>query len=145
MAKSISRIDSKKCNLYGWYVRVVFKGEIYSQFFNDNKYGYDRGREEAIRWRNNTEKSLGKPRTDRMVIMDIKNPLGVAGIEEKTICQTKNDKTYYWPVFIITWSVFPNKLSRTSVSIKKWGREEALSQAIQIRKSKEREIYGHEL
>ncbi len=43
--KSISRIDSEKKNMHGWYVRVWFKGVMHSRMFSDKKYG---GTEEAL-------------------------------------------------------------------------------------------------
>jgi hypothetical protein len=33
--KSISRLDHPKKRTHGWYVRVVFQGEIHAHFFSD--------------------------------------------------------------------------------------------------------------
>ncbi len=37
--KGISRIDSKACRTYGWYVRVRFNGRVVSKMFSDLKCG----------------------------------------------------------------------------------------------------------
>ncbi len=34
--KSVSRVDQMKRKAHGYYVRVVFKGKIYSKFFSDS-------------------------------------------------------------------------------------------------------------
>src|SRR5687768_14368326 len=68
--KGISRVDYLKRNSHGWYVRVPWKGEIHGKFFSDSANG---GREtalaKAVRYRNRLEKELGKPRTDRIVMI----------------------------------------------------------------------------
>jgi len=37
--KNISRIDSKKKNMHGWYVRIFHKGKSNAKYFNDIKSG----------------------------------------------------------------------------------------------------------
>jgi hypothetical protein len=44
--------------------------------------------------------------------------------------------------FQVTWSPEPNVVSRTSVSIAKYGEEEAFRRACRIREKKERALYG---
>lgn len=43
--KGLSRIDSVRKNMHGWYVRVYGGGKTYSKYFNDRKYG---GREASL-------------------------------------------------------------------------------------------------
>jgi len=142
--KSISRVDQAKRKAHGWYVRVVFKGEIYSRFFSDSVWGGKRGAlAEAIHCRDQIEKQLGKPRTDRTVVMESpKTRTGVPGIRrtfKHTGAKNPNNKS---EVYEVTWSPQPNVLKRTSISIEKYGEEEAFRRALKIRERKEREMYG---
>lgn len=132
--KGISRIDSNRT--HGWYVRVIYKGCYYSRFFSDGKWG---GREkafkEAIKFRNQTEKELGKPRTDRVVVTrSSRNKTGIIGVVR--LRKDGHD------VYEVNWTPKPGVLKRTSISIEKHGEEKAFKLAVALRKRKEREIYG---
>ena len=134
--KGISRVDYLKRNSHGWYVRVPWKGEMHAKFFSDSAHG---GREsalaKAIRYRNRIEKELGKPRTDRIVMISHpRNETGVLGVH-KVLKEGA-------PVYEVTWSPEPNLVKRTSVSIRKYGEEKAFKMACTIRRRKEKEVFG---
>ncbi|MBI4852574.1 MAG: hypothetical protein HY819_12330 [Acidobacteria bacterium] len=146
--KGISRVDSKKSRTYGWYVRVFFNGEKKVRFFSDGRYGgIEKALQKALQFRNKAEKELGKPRTDRVVVTKTTNKTtGIIGLHrkrEKII--TKKGEIRYRNVYEITWCPAPNQMSRTRVSIDKYGEEKALLKAYKIRRSKERLIYGKAL
>lgn len=134
--RGVSRVDSYRRNSHGWYVRVRFKGEVHSKFFTDSVHGgSDRALKKAVAYRNRLERELGKPRTDRtLIITPSRNNTGIVGV--KRILKEGA------PVFEVTWCPQPNVLQRTSVSIRKYGEEEALRRAAAIRLKRERELYG---
>jgi hypothetical protein len=67
--KGISRIDHKKRNTHGWYVRVTFQGKTHAKLFSDSVHGgEEKALQRAIRYRNKLEKEVGRPRTDRTVV-----------------------------------------------------------------------------
>jgi hypothetical protein len=145
--KSISRIDQPQKKHHGWYVRVNFKRKQYAKFFSDSKHG---GREAALQaaveYRNQTEKRIGKPRSERTVIgVSPHTQDGVVGVRRKKKNSGRKGKKHVYEVFEVTWNPEPGKVSRTSVSIDKYGEEEAFRRACEIRKAKEREIYGQEI
>lgn len=134
--KGISRVDHLKRNTHGWLVRVSWRGEMHSRFYSDGAHG---GKEialgKAILYRNRLEKQLGKPRTDRTVMMQHqRSDTGVLGVHRVL----KEGA----PVFEVTWSPEPNIVKRTSVSIRKYGEDEAFRRACVIRRRKEREVFG---
>ena len=134
--KGISRVDNPKRNSHGWYVRVRFKGENYSKFFSDSVHGgMDRALHKAVRYRNKLERDIGKPRTDRtLIVTPTRNETGMIGV--KKVAKGPSG------AYEVTWSPAPNVVSRTSVSIAKHGEEEAFRRARAIRRKKERELYG---
>lgn len=142
--KNISRIDSKKKNMHGWYVRIFHKGKPHAKYFNDEKSG---GREEAlsdaVEYRNQLEIELGKPRTERYIIgaLHPKNNTGVPGVNRRITKQKKRGKWYSWEIYDVTWNSEPNKVSRTTVSIQKYGEEEAFRRACAIREQKMAKVY----
>jgi hypothetical protein len=142
--KSVSRVDQAKRKAHGYYVRVVFKGQIYSRFFSDSVWGGKRGAlSEAIRCRDQIEKQLGKPRTNRTVVTESpKTRTGVPGIRRTLKHTGAKDPNSKSEVYEVTWSPQPNVLKRTSISIEKYGEEEAFRRALSIRERKEREMYG---
>jgi hypothetical protein len=142
--KSISRIDQPEKHTHGWYVRVHFKGKEVSKFFPDKLHkGKNKALANALVFRNETEEKLGKPRTDRPVIMRRPKKRGVVGVRE-TVYRTRNaeGEARESPVFEVTWNPEPNVVRRTSVSIRKYGKKEAFRRAVELRKEKEAEYYG---
>jgi hypothetical protein len=134
--KGVSRVDSEKRNSHGWLVRVRFKGESLSRFFTDSVYGgKEKSLRAAVRGRNELEREMGKPRTDRtLIVQAAQDTTGVPGVK-LTMKEGRE-------VFEVTWCPRPNVVSRTSVSIAKYGAEAAFHRACRIRQSKERALYG---
>jgi hypothetical protein len=126
--KDIARIDQESKRSYGWYVRVRFKGKVYSKFFSDKKNG---GRNSAllaaITWRDSTRKKIGKPQTDRRIVSVANATTGVVGVR-------LNEELHRYEV---SWCTRDSRQGKTSVSIKKHGRKEAFKRACAIRKKKE--------
>jgi hypothetical protein len=137
--KSVSRLDSRRA--HGWYVRVVFMGELHAKFFSDSQYDSPKeALEAAVEYRDQLEAELGKPRTDRIVsAVNERNNSGVRGVQRVM----KRERGYPpYPAYQITWCPEPGAVRRTSISIEKYGEKEALRRAIELRQEKERELYG---
>jgi hypothetical protein len=134
--KGISRVDHAKRNTHGWLVRVAWRGEMHVKFYSDGAHGgKDSAKQKAILYRNRLEKQLGKPRTDRTVMVHhARSETGVLGVH-RTIKEGAE-------VYEVTWSPEPNVVRRTSVSIKKYGEDEAFRRARDIRRKKEKEVFG---
>jgi hypothetical protein len=144
--KGISRIDSPQKKMHGWYVRVRLKHVTKSKFISDKKYG---GREvaleKAVEWRNQTERELGKPRTDWVIVgNNPRNNSGVVGVRRALKKYVgKDGKVYYNDVYEVSWNAGREKRGRTSVSITKHGERAAFRKACAIRRQKEEEMYGN--
>ena len=144
--KNISRIDNPKKHTHGWYVRIKFGDTKYSKFFSDEGHGdREQALEKAIQFRNNIERQLGKPRTDRAVIASSsRTNTGVIGVHRRVKkSYNKNGERVHSEVYEVTWNPEPNVICRTSVSIEKHGEKEAFRRACSIRRQKEREMYGN--
>ena len=128
--KDIARIDQETKRTHGWYVRVRYFGKTHSKFFSDGKCG---GRYSsllsALAWRDQIEKKLGKQRTDRHIVTVSNTKTGVVGV------RLNDDMNRYE----VSWVTPLGKQGKTSVSIKKHGREKAFSRACEIRQIKEQE------
>ena len=107
--------------------------------------------EEAIQWRNQKERELGKPRTDRIIIANKQdNNTGHNGVirtKKWTGARDKNGNPLpnYVDVYAVPWSPEPGVARQTSFSVDKYGEEEARRLAIDLRKRMERQIYGQEV
>jgi hypothetical protein len=146
--KGITRIDQPEKHTHGWYVRIRFNKEVCAKFFSDDKHrGKVRALMEAVDYRDEMEKQLGKPRTDRIVVTaSSRNQTGMVGIcRRKTKTKLANGKVQYHNFYVVTWSPEPNHIARTSVSIDLYGEEEAFQRACRIRQEKELAIYGRVL
>ena len=126
--KDIARIDQDSKRTHGWYVRVRFQGKTHSKFFSDKKCG---GRYSsllsAIAWRDTTEKQLGKIRTNKHLVTVSSSGTGVVGV------RLNEDFNRYE----VSWVTAEGKQGKTSVSIKKHGKEGAFGRACSIRQEKE--------
>jgi hypothetical protein len=126
--KDIARIDQESKRTHGWYVRVRFQGTTHSKFFSDKKCG---GRYSsllsAIAWRDTTEKKLGKIRTNKHLVTVSNSGTGVVGVR-------LNDNFNRYEV---SWVTTKGKQGKTSVSIRKHGKEGAFIKACAIRQEKE--------
>lgn len=134
--KDIARIDQESKRTHGWYVRVRFLGKVHSKFFSDKKCG---GRYSsllsAISWRNKTELQIGKVRTNKHMVTITRSGTGVVGVR----LNEKLDR------YEVSWVTHLGKQGKTSVSIKKHGKENAFTKACIIRQEKERERLEHSL
>ena len=129
--KGITRIDDPGRHGVGWYARVRFRGVTHSKYFADGAHKGTRAAfAKALAWRNQKEKELGKPRTDRVVPAGRNGPTGVVGVY-----RSKRS-------FVVAWSPAPGEVRREFVSIARYGRREALRRAIELRRRRERSIYG---
>jgi hypothetical protein len=143
--KGISRIDQPERNTHGWYVRVHFNNTKRVKFFSDKTHGgKEEALEQAVLYRNQAEKELGKPRTNRLVIArNPRNRSGITGIQRKTKkIRTEAGERVIRNVYEITWSPEPGRMKRAWVSIDEYGEEAAFRKACAIRREKEKEMYG---
>lgn len=128
--KDIARIDQESKRTHGWYVRVRFYGKTHSKFFSDGKCG---GRYSsllaALAWRDEIETRIGKVRTNKHIVTVSNTSTGVVGVR-------LNDKLGRYEV---SWVNKAGKQGKTSVSIRKHGKENAFKRACEIRKIKEAE------
>lgn len=131
--KDVARIDQESKRTHGWYVRVRFQGKTHAKFFSDGKYG---GRYSsllaALAWRDQTEISLGKIRTDKHIVTVSNTKTGVVGVRH-------NEKLNRYEV---SWVNQDGKQGKTSISIRKHGQEKAFELACQVRQEKESERLG---
>lgn len=131
-AKGVSRIDDPGRHGVGWYARVTFRGKTVSKYFADAKHGgtldaFDL----AVAWRDATEKKVGKPRTDRLFpATSSRSRTGIPGVY-------KARQSY-----VVAWSPEPGGLRREFISITQYGAEEAFRRAVQLRRKRERGLYG---
>lgn len=142
--KSISRIDQPEKHTHGWYVRVRYGKKQLTKFFNDKQNGGKvKALSAAVRYRDASEKKLGKPRTDRFVVGRLANQRDSVGVRLviKT-SRTVSGEIRESPAYEVTWSPEPNVVQRTSISIRKHGKREALRMARELRRSKEKQYYG---
>ena len=131
--KDIARIDQETKRTHGWYVRVRFQGKTYSKFFSDKKCGGQYSSLlSAIAWRDTTEKKLGKIRTNKHLVTVSNSGTGVVGVR-------LNEK---FNRYEISWVATNGKQGKTSVSIRKHGKEDAFIKACSIRQDKERTRLG---
>ena len=128
--KDVVRIDQVAKRTHGWYVRLRFMGKNYAKFFSDSKHG---GRHSAmvaaIAWRDQIEAKIGKPRTDRHIVSVSNTSTGVVGVRH-------NEEMNRYEV---SWVNAVGRQGKTSVSIRKHGKEKAFKLACQIRQEKEAE------
>jgi hypothetical protein len=147
--KSISRIDIPKKRMYGWQVRVWFKGQMHTKFFNERHFaGPEEALQVAVDYRNELERSLGKPRTDRVVVAHSpRNQTGVIGVRRtrrQTGGYSAGGEPNYSEVYEVTWQPEPNVIRRRTFSIVKYGEAEAFRRACEVRQAQEQQIYREE-
>lgn len=131
-AKGVTRIDDPGGHGVGWYARVTYRGETWSKYFADGAHGGTmKAFDKALAWRNAKEKEVGKPRTDRLfAAAHTRSSTGVPGVY-------KSKESY-----VVAWSPEPGELRREFVSIREFGEEEALRRAVELRRKRERLVYG---
>jgi len=127
--KDVARIDQDSKHTHGWFVRIRFQGKTKMKFFSDKKCGGKQvALDSAIAWRNTTEKQLGKIRTDKHMVTTSSSGTGVVGVR----LNEKDNK------YLVSWVTPEGKQGKTSVSIRKHGKEAAFIKACTIRQEKER-------
>ena len=143
--KSISRIDQPEKHTHGWYVRVHYRGKQIAKFIPDRQYGgKKKALDAAVKFRDETEVEIGKPRTERPVVArKARKKAAVIGVRQ-VVKHTRgaDGEVHDNPVYEVTWSPRPNVVQRTSVSIRKYGKREAFRRACEIRRQKEHQFYG---
>ena len=143
--KGISRIDQESRNTFGWYVRVMFNGKQVSKFFSDKVHGSrKKALDAAVKYRDEAEKKLGRPRTDRQVIArQTRNSSGIVGVQLRTKVQrTKDGERIVNKYYVVTWNPEPGRVKTIFVPVEKYGERGALLKACSIRREKEKQIYG---
>jgi hypothetical protein len=143
--KGISRIDQPSRNTFGWYVRVMFNGKQVSKFFSDKLHGGKKqALDAAVQYRDQAEKKLGRPRTDRQVIArQTRNTSGIVGVQRRTkIMRTKDGERIVSKYYVVTWNPEPGRVKTIFVPVDKYGERGALLKACSIRREKEKQIYG---
>lgn len=143
--KGISRIDHEQKHTHGWYVRVCFDRRMHAKFFSDaTNGGKEKALETAIEYRNNLEASLGKPRTDRIVVVsNARNHTGVIGVQRIVRPGPADpENPLKGMAFEVTWSPEPNVLRKISFPVEKYGEAEAFQLAVEFRQAREKEIFG---
>jgi len=130
--KGILRIDDPGKHGVGWYARVTYMGQTFAKYFADMAHGGTRkAYAKALQWRDDTEKDIGKPRTNRMFAAPGARSLtGIQGVYEQ------NGK------YVAAWTPKRGQTRRKFFSINKYGEQEALRMAINFRRAREREIFG---
>lgn len=143
--RNITRVDHAPKRTHGYSVRIMYAGKRVAKFFSDKQFGGKReALKEAIAFRNEAERELGRPRTDRLVIGQPKrSSTGVVGVRRVVKRQrTKAGNISIQPVYEATWSPIPNVLQRTSFAINTYGEEEAFRRAVEFRRQKEQELFA---
>lgn len=128
--KGITRVDHPARRTFGYMARVVWQKKIHIKFFSDKKYG-DRlaALSSAIEWRNQMERELGKPRSERIVVSVPRGKSGIIGVRRR--------KTPTGGAYEASW-IEDGKVRRTSFSVRKYGERTARALAMKLRKEKEK-------
>jgi len=132
--KGITRLDYPAKRMFGYMVRVAWKGLIHQKLFSDKSYG-DRlaALDAALHWRNQKEIEIGKPRTERMVFGKPGGDNPAVGVSRRR----ENHTDYYEA----TWLNPEGRVQRTRFSISKHGERKALRLALAARQRNERVRY----
>lgn len=133
--KSLTRIDHPTKHTFGYLVRIGWNGVMHNKFFSDRKHGDRLGAlAAALEWRNATERTLGKPRTEQPVVSNPRpGKSGIQGV--RRLKDTRGENEYYEA----TWIITPGKMGRTRYSITKHGEAKARRLAIKARKLHEQQ------
>ncbi len=133
--KGVTRIDDPGRHGVGFYARVTFNGKTHSKYFADAAHGgTEKAFGKALKWRNDKEKELGKPRTDRVVqASGGRSRTGISGVYK-----SRNS-------YVVAWTPRPGELRREFVNINEFGQKEALRRAIELRIRREKSVYGRVL
>lgn len=131
--KNITRVDHPAKRTFGYMVRVQWDGVMHYKFFSDKKHGDRLGSlAAAIDWRDKTERSIGKPRTEQFVVGKPRTSnSGIPGVRKR-----REGHTDYYEA---TWTIGPGKLGRTRYSVAKYGEAKARRLAKRARDQHEKQ------
>jgi AP2 domain len=137
--KNITRIDHPAKRTHGYNVRVSWQGQKYGKFFSDQKHGDGLAAlDAAIAWRDQTERKIGKPRTEHQVVgWHSRNNTGVVGVRRRMRGKVE--------VFEATWIAREDgkRFRRTTCfSIARHGKKRAYKLALRARQRGERVRWG---
>jgi hypothetical protein len=129
--KNLTRIETSPKHRPGYLVRVTWARKTHTKYFADAAYGDRLGSlAAAVEWRDQVEREVGKPHTNRPAIGVAYSNTGIVGISRTT----KAGK----PIFQVTW--YENGKQRRRVfSIDLMGEQKALRAARKARAEVERE------
>jgi len=129
--KNLTRIETSPKHRPGYLVRVTWAKKTYTKYFADAAYGDRLGSlAAAVEWRDQIEREVGKPRTNRPAIGVAYSNTGIVGISRTT----KAGK----PIFQVTWYE-DGKQRRRVFSIDLMGEQKALKAARKVRAEVERQ------
>ncbi|NTU84021.1 MAG: AP2 domain-containing protein, partial [Chloroflexales bacterium] len=132
--KGLTRCDYPERHMVGYMVRVAWIGQRRQKFFADAKHGVRLcALAEALSWRDQQERELGKPRTEQLVIGKAASNTGIPGV-------TRLIRAGH-PILQVTWYE-DGRQRRTSISIEKHGERAALALARRIRADAEQRRLG---
>ncbi|NTV63660.1 MAG: AP2 domain-containing protein [Oscillochloris sp.] len=129
--KNLTRIETSPKHRPGYLVRVTWARKTHTKYFADAAYGDRLGSlAAAVEWRDQIEREVGKPRTNRPAIGAAYSNTGIVGISRTT----KAGK----PIFQVTWYE-DGKQRRRVFSIELMGEQKALKAARKVRTEVERQ------
>jgi hypothetical protein len=124
--KSITRVERPERKMRGFHVRVAWQGKHYQKWFSDERHGDRLGAlAAAIAWRDATERTLGKPRSERMIVTRSRSPSGHVGVARVT----QRGHSYYRAL----WRDADGQMRRRFFNIARLGERRALRAAIRAR------------
>lgn len=132
--KGITKIDRPERQHVGYMVRVFWQGKRYQSFFSIARYGdWLAALDAAVGWRDQTEREIGKPRTEQPVFSVANAESGMLGIS-----RVHEHGTDYIEA---TWREVDEEgrsfTRRTRYSVRKHGERRALALALKARKQGE--------
>jgi hypothetical protein len=129
--KNIIRCNYRERDMVGYYVRVMYGGRSFQHFFSDSRCG-DRlsALSDALRFRHDAERRLGKPRTERIIRKYSKANQGVY--------LTRHNGRL---VYMVTWSPAPYMTLKKQFGIRGNGFRRAKRSAVAFRRKMERTHY----
>jgi hypothetical protein len=144
--KGITRIDDDVKNVHGWYVRVYFNRKSQTRYFGDGPHGgKEKAFRKAVKCRDEIEKSLGKVRSDRIVVSQgARGVTGVAGVQRFVKGHRKSPDGATEPrvYYCVTWRSAANVIETKSFFVGKDGEAAAFNRAVALRKRMEKKIHG---
>lgn len=124
--KSITRVERAERKMYGFHVRIAWQGKRYQKWFSDERHGDRLGAlAAALAWRDATERELGKPRSERMIVTRSRSPSGHVGVAKVTL----RGQAYYRAL----WRDADGQMRRRFFNIARLGERRALRAAIRAR------------